>query len=72
MSIRLTGAALWASSALLLHRPAIAQSAITDPAVSSTEQQQEEIVVTGKYSAASAVTGTKTDTPLIEVPQSIA
>lgn len=41
------------------------------PAVAHAEGAESDIVVTG-YGVKDAVTGTKTDTPVIEVPQSIA
>jgi len=63
-------ATLLASAALFASHAAHAQT--PQPASQEVVSEVDEIVVTGRYSAATAVTGTKTDTPLIEVPQSIA
>lgn len=49
-----------------------AQTVQTPPPQEDDAGAVEEVVVTAPYSAREAVTGTKTDTPLIEVPQSVA
>lgn len=68
-----SGLRRWAlgSIALVACNPAYAQTA-ADTRTGVPPVEEQEIVVTGRYSVDAVATGTKTDTPLIEIPQSIA
>lgn len=62
--------ALALGAACCLSATAVAQDRST--AAPPQAQDLDRLVVVGEYGAANAVTGTKTDTPIIKVPQSVA
>ncbi|OBX17986.1 hypothetical protein A9995_13660 [Erythrobacter sp. QSSC1-22B] len=72
MRIRSLSSVFLGSAAAFACQAASAQTPSTQPDGQDAETTQvEDIVVTGRYSAATAVTGTKSDTPLIEIPQAV-